>query len=284
MSLDSLLQYLQQRPKLLVLTGAGISAASGIPTYRDKAGNWLAANPIQHQEYINDFKKRQRYWARSTIGWPSIANSKPTRTHLALMELEKLGLMSMLVTQNVDRLHQRAGHNQVIDLHGRLDRVICLNCNQVEPRADLQVRLLRQNPHLQNYVTNLAPDGDAFVEDKYVSEVTPPDCLNCGHFLMPDVVFFGGTVNKQKVELASQALLNADALLAVGSSLMVYSGFRFCKMAAQMQKPVFIINQGKTRADELATLKIEQDCHQATQSLLAGYSEFLSTSNSSNNS
>lgn len=269
MSLDYLHQYLNQRPKLFVLTGAGISAASGIPTYRDASGEWQASTPIQHQEYINDFQKRQRYWARSAVGWQAVDKSQPSQTHTSLVELENLGMISLLVTQNVDRLHQKAGHKHVIDLHGRLDQVVCLNCGRKEPRAHLQSRLLKDNPHLQNYVANLAPDGDAFVEDKYIADVKPPSCQYCSDVVMPDVVFFGGTVDKQKVELATKALTNADALMVIGSSLMIYSGFRFCKLAAQINKPIFIINQGKTRADDLASLKIEQDCHQVLTTLKA---------------
>lgn len=259
----------------LVITGAGISAASGIPTYRDANGDWMRSDPIKHQEFIKQPDKRGRYWARSVVGWPPVADAAPNDAHVALVELEKNGRLTGLITQNVDRLHQRAGHQRVVDLHGRLDRVTCLDCENIFSRNALQERLLDANPFLQDYLregttyqAQLAPDGDAFVEDKVTEMMSVPSCEKCGGTLMPDVVFFGGTL-KPEIRLASQQLFDASkGLLVVGSSLTVFSAFRFCRQAAAAGKPLIIISQGKTRADDLATTKLTLDCSEALQMLL----------------
>jgi len=193
-SIAALLALLQSDTRLVVLTGAGISIQSGIPPYRDHGGKWLGSEPIQHQEFLDNPAKRQRYWARSAVGWPAVANAKPNEAHQILARLEQSGLISLLVTQNVDRLHQKAGHKQVIDLHGRLDRVSCLDCRAGFERSDVQVELLRLNPFLADMQAKLAPDGDAAVADKMVNRVKIPDCFRCRGVLMPDVVFFGGAV------------------------------------------------------------------------------------------
>lgn len=258
--MDALFRLLQQSKPWLVITGAGISLNSGIPTYRDDDGNWLRSDPIKHQEFINFSEKRKRYWARSAVGWPPVAKAQPNENHHLLAQLEAKGLIGGLITQNVDRLHQRAGHQQVIDLHGRLDRVRCLHCNAYEDRTHLQQRLLAMNPFLQPLTADLAPDGDAYVEDELTEKIVPVDCQQCGGHLMPDVVFFGGAV-PQATHRATQQLFNAcRGVMAIGSSLMVYSGYRFCKMAKTAGKPLLIINRGKTRADDLADLKIDDDC------------------------
>ncbi len=250
---------LNNHPNMVALTGAGISAASGIPTYRNDAGDWQRSAPIQHQEFIEKEEARRRYWARSMAGWPFVAESKPNRAHHALARLEQAGHIGLLATQNVDGLHQRAGHQAVVDLHGRLDQVCCLNCGDRTHRGDLQERLSALNPAWSLTVTALRPDGDAEVDDEVVESMTVPDCKLCGGTLMPDVVFFGGTVPRERVEATRQALANSDGLLVAGSSLQVYSGYRFCRLAAELGKPIAIINRGKTRADDLASLKIEED-------------------------
>ncbi|MGI9316926.1 MAG: NAD-dependent protein deacetylase [bacterium] len=265
--MSSLAAFIELYPRLVVLTGAGISAASGIPTYRDHDGRWQRNDPIQHGEFIQLPEKRRRYWARSAVGWPAVATARPNRAHLALKQLEKAGIVPLLVTQNVDRLHQHAGHQNVIDLHGRLDRVVCLSCREGEPREQIQVRLLDANPELGQTATALAPDGDAHVEDRFAESLEEPVCLSCGGILMPDVVFFGGTVPTERVDAVNQALEQADGLLVIGSSLMVYSGFRFCNTASQLGLPVAAINQGQTRADEMLSLKLEQDCQSALENL-----------------
>ncbi len=259
-----LLDFVDQHPRLLILTGAGISVAEGIPTYRDDAGNWARSDPIQHREFLEQASSRQRYWARSIVGWPMVAQARPTAAHEALANLEQSGHCGLLVTQNVDRLHQRAGHRRVIDLHGRLDRVVCLECHRAISREDMQDELLSLNPALANELASALPDGDAAVADELVARCQVPDCQFCGGLLMPDVVFFGGSVPRTRVDEVYEALADSNALLCVGSSLMVFSGFRFCREAHRQAKPIALVNRGQTRADELASLKLEADC----QSLL----------------
>lgn len=268
LSVIELPRFIDRHRNILVLTGAGISAASGIPTYRNRAGEWQRSQPIQHQAFIDQPASRQRYWARSAVGWNSVGRAAPNDAHQALVTLESRGKVSTLITQNVDRLHQRAGHQNVIDLHGRLDKVICLDCARDFERGHLQQRLLALNPQLEQAVAELGPDGDADVEDRLVDNIICPPCENCQGVLMPDVVFFGGSVPKPRLRQAMDALAKADALLVVGSSLMVYSGFRFCKKALELQKPICVINQGKTRADDIVNLKIEEDCAVALNACL----------------
>lgn len=257
---NPLAEFIQQHQPLTVITGAGCSVASGIPTYRDASGTWLRSDPIQHQEFLTLENKRQRYWARSYTGWPAIQAALPNQSHEILTELEGKGYIKLLVTQNVDRLHQRSGHQNVIDLHGRLDRVTCLDCFQVLDREDVQQQLQTLNPHLDGQAGSLAPDGDADVANEQVDLVTIPNCTSCGGVLKPDVVFYGGSVDKALVDQIYQTIDQSAGLLVLGSSLMVFSSFRFCRHAHQNSTPIAIVNAGKTRADELATLKISDHC------------------------
>ena len=268
MPIAQLAEYLTKYPKLLVLTGAGVSAASGIPTYRDHNGQWQSVTPIQHQEFLEFESTRQLYWARSAVGWPVMEKATPSLSHRILKQMEDLGSITQLITQNVDGLHQKAGHRNVIDLHGRVDQVICLNCHKHESRTDVQSRLINTNPFITNFEFRPAPDGDAHLNSDRVAQIALPMCLHCGGTLKPDVVFFGGNVAQSTVDSSTQAVLDSDALLVVGSSLTVYSGFRFCKQAIKANKPVFIINQGQTRADEIATLKISSESGYILSSLL----------------
>lgn len=256
--------------KLVVLTGAGVSAPSGIPTYRDDDGQWLGSNPILHQDFVADAWSRRRYWARSMIGWSFVQQAEPNNAHLALASLEQQGKLTLLVTQNVDRLHQRAGSNKVVDLHGRLDRVKCLSCTAFTDRSRFQDELLDLNPGKDKRPAEVRPDGDADIEDAWLRGFKVPGCADCGGIMMPDVVFFGGTVPRQRVQRVSRAIEQADALLVAGSSLMVYSGFRFCKLARDLGKPLILINRGRTRADDIATLKLESDCGAQLQELASG--------------
>ena len=256
MSLDA---FFSDAPKLAALTGAGISAASGIPTYRNDAGEWQRSDPIQHRDFVEREDMRRRYWARSMAGWPWVAESAPNRAHHALATLERAGHLSFLATQNVDGLHQRAGHDNVVDLHGRIDQVKCLDCDTRMHRGELQQVLVELNPAWSATISAIRPDGDAEVEDHIVDYMTVPECGRCGGVLMPDVVFFGGTVPRERVDATRQAIEHADALLVAGSSLRVFSGYRFVRMAHELGKPIAIVNRGVTRADELATLKINED-------------------------
>ncbi len=254
-----LLPLLKQHQSWVVLSGAGVSARSGIPTYRDSTGKWLRTEPIQHQAFLSSDSQRRRYWGRSMVGWPGVRDARPNAVHRALAALERLGLVDTVITQNVDRLHQRAGSQQVIDLHGRLDRVCCLDCGVGYDREDIQQRLQRLNPQHRDFTLCARPDGDADLDDTQVASVKLVDCSACGGLLMPDVVFFGGIVPRARVEACQRAIANADALLVLGSSLQVYSGYRWCKQAKQLGKPLYIANEGITRADHLADVKIDED-------------------------
>ena len=264
----ALSSFIAANPRLLVLTGAGISLASGIPTYRDREGLWRHSDPIKHQEFLQDADRRRRYWARSQRGWPAVRDASPNDAHLALARLERAGYVRSVITQNVDRLHQRAGSREVIDLHGRLDRVVCLSCGEIICRNHVQQELHRLNTHKNGqFGSTPRPDGDVDIPDEIVASTRVPSCHLCHGVLMPDVVFFGGTVPRPRVDACMQALEGADALLAIGSSLQVFSGFRFCRRAEQLGKPLAIVNPGKTRADEMADLKISQDCAKVLKSI-----------------
>lgn len=253
---DFILKY----NKIMVLTGAGVSSDSGINTYRDHDGDWLVKKPMHHNEFITNVDVRKRYWTRSFVGWPIMENAKPNIAHHALVKLERQGKLEVLITQNVDRLHQKAGHKKVIDLHGRLDKVFCLDCKNRELRSDVQDRLLNDNPHLFNLVANTRPDGDAQVEENISKRTISPNCIFCGGILMPEVIFFGGTIPKSVVTDSLDSLEKADALLVVGSSLTVFSGFRFCRHAKMQNKPIVAINKGWTRADDMYDFKIQENC------------------------
>jgi len=256
--LEALLDSITEAWPALVLTGAGISVGSGIPTYRDEQGTWLRAQPITHQEFLSNPGQRQRYWGRSLLGWPAVREAKPSAAHRHLALLEARGAVNAVVTQNVDRLHQRSGSAKVIDLHGRLDRVKCLCCADNTCREVLQQRLIALNPHVRPGVSELRPDGDADLAEFVVDSIRIPPCERCGGTLMPDVVFFGGSIPGDRTQHCRQVLDNARALVVVGSSLQVYSGYRFCRWARESGKPIFLINPGATRADTMATKWSEQ--------------------------
>jgi len=254
---QQLAHFIQSHPNLVVLTGAGISTDSGIPAYRDKNGNWMHSAPVQHQEYMNNPYARQRFWARSLVGWPLIRDAQPSAAHFALTELEQLGFIRLIITQNVDRLHQCSGSQRVIDLHGRHDRVVCMSCNNDYDRRSLHDLSAAINPQFQIQEASARPDGDAALETVAFKDFKVPDCERCGGILKPDVVYFGDNVPKESVYQALGELEKADALLTIGSSLMVYSGFRFCKRAHEWEKPICALNMGVTRADPLLDLKLD---------------------------
>ncbi len=257
---DALRAFVNRNRRLFVLTGAGCSTAAGIPDYRDAQGSWKRAQPIQHRDFVDAEHVRRRYWARSLAGWPRFAAAVPTRAHRALARLEATGRVHQLVTQNVDGLHQRAGSRRVIDLHGRLDTVECLDCGSTLARAPLQRCLLDLNPTFAPLCGDRAPDGDAELEHIELEGFRVPSCERCGGILKPAVVFFGAAVRAENVQLALARLTHADALLVVGSSLMVYSAYRFCRAACALGKPMAAINLGRTRADADLRLKIHADC------------------------
>ncbi|HEY2394738.1 MAG TPA: NAD-dependent protein deacetylase [Rudaea sp.] len=253
-------EWLAEHRRIFVLTGAGISTASGIPDYRGPDGLWKRGAPITYQAFVRDPAMRARYWMRSFVGWPAVARAQPNRAHAALVELEARGRIAVLVTQNVDGLHARAGQQNVIDLHGRIDQVICLNCSARVARAGIQQRLSAAHPEWIARAAAVAPDGDADFEPGNPDRFSAPACLHCGGLLKPDVVFFGENLPRERVDAAHEALTMADAMLVVGSSLMVYSGYRFARMAHAAGMPLALLTRGVTRADSLATLKLDADC------------------------
>jgi NAD-dependent SIR2 family protein deacetylase len=248
---------------LFVLTGAGCSTESGIPDYRDETGEWKRRQPVMFQDFVAHEHARKRYWARSLIGFRRMRSARPNDAHHALASLERAGRISHLVTQNVDGLHQAAGSERVIDLHGRIDTVLCLACRERSSRETLQLELARRNPEFAALDAIEAPDGDADLEDVAFETFDVPACEACGGLLKPDVVFFGEGVPAERVQRAMDALESSDAMLVVGSSLMVYSGYRFVKTMAEAGKPIAAINLGRTRADDLLTLKVRESCTQA---------------------
>ncbi len=259
-AVEQLAGFLQRYRRIAVLTGAGVSTASGIPDYRDADGQWKHARPVMYEDFRGSARVRQRYWARSLVGWELFRQALPNAAHAALAALERRDLFEGLITQNVDRLHQQAGHQRVVDLHGRLDRVVCLDCGESSTREAMQLRLQAANPGFSGTSTGQRPDGDAEVETAAMERFVVPGCLSCGGVLKPDVVFFGQAVPRAWVSEATQIVAQAQALLVVGSSLMVFSGYRFARQAAAGHKPLAILGLGRTRADELATLRIHGDC------------------------
>ncbi len=240
---------------VVVLSGAGLSTESGIPDYRGVTGAARPSTPMTYQVFTGSEQARQRYWARSHLGWRLISRVQPNAGHLAVTDLQRQGLLSGLITQNVDGLHQGAGARDVLELHGALDRVVCLSCRQVTSREELEQRLTAANPGFSREVVSLKPDGDVDLDE--VAGFRVVDCTSCGGLLKPDVVFFGEAVPPERVA-ASYALVDAArALLVLGSSLTVMSGYRFVLHAAKRRTPVAIVNQGPTRGDAQATVRVD---------------------------
>jgi NAD-dependent SIR2 family protein deacetylase len=272
----ALIEFIERHPRLFVLTGAGCSTDSGIPDYRDEAGEWKRpTRPIMIQDFLANVRARKRYWARSLVGFRRMRAARPNVAHHSLAHLERRGHVAQLVTQNVDGLHQAAGSGDVIDLHGRIDVVRCLQCGRRIAREQLQSEMERRNPAFAALDGFDAPDGDADLAGVTFDAFDVPNCDECGGLLKPDVVFFGENVPRERVHRAMAAIETSDAMLVVGSSLMVYSGYRFAKAMADAGKPIAAINLGRTRADDLLALKIEDRCANALALLTAGAYERL---------
>ena len=268
--LDSLiheqLERLHQRmadAPFAVLTGAGISTPSGIPDYRDNQGVRRGRQPMMYQEFLSAPESRRRYWARAMLGWPRVRLAQPNVAHDTLARLQGTRQISGLITQNVDTLHDQAGSQDVIELHGSLHRVLCLDCGQRSERQQIQRLMETANPYLAGVDAVQAPDGDTLLDPAFEARFQVPHCPHCGgERLKPDVVFFGENVAPLTATRAMQAVEQADGLLVVGSSLMAYSAFRLCRAIKDQGKPLLAINRGKTRADELLDLKLEEPCEQ----------------------
>jgi NAD-dependent SIR2 family protein deacetylase len=241
---------------VMVLSGAGLSTESGIPDYRGPTGALRTSLPMTYQTFTRDPFARRRYWARSQLGWRVIARAEPNVGHRAVAALQLRGALSGVVTQNVDGLHQAGGAADVVELHGNLDRVVCLGCFVRTSRDELDVRLREANATWEAVATAVNPDGDVALADTAVATFVVVDCLGCGGILKPDVVFFGENVPPAKVAHCYQLVEGSRSLLVLGSSLAVMSGLRFVKRAASLGRPVAIVNQGWTRGDEHATWKL----------------------------
>ena len=278
--------------RLAVITGAGLSTASGIPCYRGEQGSYSRGHtPMKHQEFVSRERRRKRYWARSLVGWRYFASRTPTLAHFALSSLEEAGAISGIVTQNVDRLHQAAGSRHVIDLHGRNDRVSCLSCGENESRWEFQERVEERNRewmdvHLRRPAGGgggtasdsgsagsgmddvLRADGDAHLESEDFENFHVPSCKTCGDgVMMPDVVFFGGSISSPVKNAAAKIVDNADGLLILGSSCFVYSAFRLVRAAAQQDKHIALVNVGETRVDALVQTRVPALCDTAMQAV-----------------
>jgi NAD-dependent SIR2 family protein deacetylase len=242
---------------VVVLSGAGLSTESGIPDYRGPTGLTRRAEPMTYQAFTGAAAARQRYWARSHLGWRHITRAAPNQGHYAVAELQQRGLLGGIITQNVDGLHQQAGARDVIELHGSLSRVICLGCGERTPRAELDQRLRAANPAWDAQARQVNPDGDAVLDEGATDHFQVVNCLRCAGALKPDVIFFGENVPPGRVADCYALVGAARAFLVLGSSLTVMSGYRFVRHAAKLGIPVVIINQGATRGDAQASLTLD---------------------------
>jgi NAD-dependent SIR2 family protein deacetylase len=257
-ALDSGLRDLVHAGGVVVLSGAGISTESGIPDYRGPTGALRRHAPMTYQAFVGSAGARRRYWARSYLGWQQIATARPNRGHYAVAELQRRGLLDGIVTQNVDGLHQAAGARDVIELHGGLDLVVCLTCGIRDTRARLDERLRIANAAFVAHVAAVNPDGDAELSDDQLDGFVPVGCGYCtSDLLKPDVVFFGENVPRDRVDACYALVEAARSLLVLGSSLSVMSGLRFVRRAHALGVPIAIVNQGETRGDDLADVKID---------------------------
>lgn len=242
---------------MCVLSGAGTSTDSGIPDYRGPLTRHRPRNPIQYKPFVEQMETRRRYWARAMVGWPRFRSTRPNRAHIALAELEAAGVVDAVITQNVDRLHQKGGSKNVLELHGALAEVRCLSCRALHDRDAVHEWMCALNPNFDVAEAEVAPDGDAELSPEQVASFRVADCPACGGMLKPNVVFFGENVPRPVVDRAWSLWERADALLVVGSSLTVFSGYRFVKKAPLRNLPVAIVNLGPTRGDALAHLRVD---------------------------
>ncbi|RDD40986.1 NAD-dependent protein lipoamidase sirtuin-4, mitochondrial [Trichoplax sp. H2] len=267
--------FMLKSKKLLILTGAGVSTASGIPDYRSKGvGLYARSNqrPMQYSDFLENDENRKRYWSRNFTGWSRFSSVKPNLTHNFIAKLEQLKLLHWVVTQNVDGLHQRAGSSRLTELHGTMHEVICLQCQKIILRREFQDILSKLNPNWTVKSIQTAPDADVFIAENEVMKFNLAKC-ECGGVLKPNVVFFGGSISKDINEEVKQHVDEADSILVVGSSLQTYSAYRIISRASDMRKPIGIVSIGETRADHLASFKISINCNQLFENLqLSAYS------------
>jgi NAD-dependent SIR2 family protein deacetylase len=242
---------------VVVLSGAGLSTESGIPDYRGPSGAARPVTPMTYQAFTRDPVARRRYWARSHLGWRTIGDARPNAGHRAVARLQQLSALDGIITQNVDGLHQAGGATDVVELHGNLARIACLDCGSVSPRAELEDRLNAANPGFAATASAINPDGDAELDDAELDGFVVVDCTACGGMLKPDVVYFGETVPPDRVSRSFALVCAARTLLVLGSSLTVMSGRRFVLRAAKEGIRVAIVNQGVTRGEPYASLIVD---------------------------
>ncbi|XP_055640186.1 NAD-dependent protein deacylase Sirt4 [Toxorhynchites rutilus septentrionalis] len=261
-------KFLEDKPNALVLTGAGISTESGIPDYRSEGvGLYARTNhkPIQHGDFVKSEATRKRYWARNYVGWPRFSSVEPNVTHYTLARLEREHRICGIVTQNVDKLHTKAGSKSVVELHGSGYTVVCVGktgqgCDYQIPRHDFQRILDQLNPYMEDKSTMIRPDGDVELSQEYVENFVIPECPQCGGSLKPEIVFFGDNVPMARIEKVVRMIIESDGVLVLGSSLTVFSGYRIVLQAKELGLPVAIVNIGETRGDPAADLKISARC------------------------
>lgn len=269
--IDALLDIARSR-RIAVLTGAGVSTDSGIPDYRGQGAS--KRTPMNISDFLSNEKARQRYWAGAHVGWKTFSAAEPNAGHLALAAMEQAGIIEGIVSQNVDGLHRRAGSSHVIDLHGSLDRVICLECSQAYDRSAVEARVSALNPWLDSAAEIvLAPDGDVNVTD--FDRVVVPECTVCGGILKPDVVFFGEFVPLKVYQAATSHVKRADCLLIAGSSLAVNSGLRLIEIARKKRMPIVIVNRGETKGDKYASVKLNAGTSEVLSALAEGLGAHL---------
>ena len=257
--------------RMLICTGAGVSTDSGIPDYRGPDAP--VRRPMTYQQFASGPAAQQRYWARAHLGWGRMRGAEPNAAHHLLVELEAEGRLSGLITQNVDGLHRRAGHRDLVELHGRLDRVVCLDCGARTARTRVHRRLDELNPDW-NHVAPVAPDGDVALETTDGFVVV--QCERCGGRLKPDVVFFGENVRKETVEHCYRRTDAAEALVVIGSSLQVMSGLRFVRRARANGIPIVIVNRGATRGDDLADVRVDAGCAETLSAFMTSPAPYRS--------
>ncbi|XP_065891818.1 NAD-dependent protein lipoamidase sirtuin-4, mitochondrial-like [Dysidea avara] len=256
-------EFIAKSSRLFVLTGAGVSTESGIKDYRSQGVGLYHTSqhrPMQHSEFIKSEAARQRYWARNAVGWPIFREFQPNIIHSYLATLENQGTLHWLATQNVDNLHYKAGSRKVTELHGTVYAVVCLNCHAVISRDAMQEKISASNQGWTAAMLEEAPDADVVISEDAVKSFVTPSCDNCGGILKPNVVFFGGSVNKRIVDLINSQISVADALIVLGTSVQTYSALRHVKYANMMSIPIGIVNIGPTRVDSLANFKISSRC------------------------
>ncbi|KAL4223966.1 NAD-dependent protein lipoamidase sirtuin-4 [Mactra antiquata] len=256
-------EFVNCSKRLLVLTGAGMSTESGIPDYRSEGVGLYATStnrPVQYHDFVKKAEIRRRYWARNYVGWPKFGYFHPNISHITLANWEKHGKVHWLITQNVDALHYKAGSKNITELHGSAHRVMCLNCDHTMSRPDMQVLIESYNPNWSAQSDEMAPDADVQLTPEQIEGFNVPPCPSCGGNLKPEITFFGDNVAKHVVDFVRQKVDECDSVLFAGTSLQVYSGYRFAATAQDKNKPIAILNIGPTRADKIAQLKINAKC------------------------